>query len=107
VRLTRSYRFPILGASALEKCGTRKGNSLPKDAGTEQNAKMKELSALSGQDFDRKFIEHNVKDHENDIKVFQHYAREESDPGVKALAERGVKMLKEHLKMAQQIQQKL
>lgn len=91
----------------IERFGAQKNIPRPKDIGSEQNAKMKELSDLSGQDFDRKFIEHNVKDHENDIKVFQHYAREESDPDIKALAERGVKMLTEHLKMTKQIQQKL
>lgn len=91
----------------IEQCGAGKNIPLPKDVKSEQNAKMQELSALSGQDFDRKFIEHNVKDHEEDIKVFQHYASEESDPDIKALAERGVRMLTEHLKMAKQTQQKL
>lgn len=52
-------------------------------------------------------MEHNVRDHENDIKVFQHYASEESNDNIKALAERGVRMLTEHLKMAEQILQKL
>lgn len=91
----------------IERCSAGKSISLPKDAEPEQHAKMQELSGLSGQDFDRQFIEHNVKDHEKDIKVFQHYASEESDSGIKALAERGVRMLTEHLKMAKQIQQKL
>ena len=30
-------------------------------------------------DFDRRFVEQNLQDHENDLKVFKHYAAEEKD----------------------------
>ncbi|HEY8100670.1 MAG TPA: DUF4142 domain-containing protein [Burkholderiaceae bacterium] len=91
----------------IEQLCSQKNIELPQDVNPQQSSSMKELLALSGQDFDKRFIEQNVQDHENDIKVFKHYAEKADDADVKALAAKGVKMLTEHLKMAKQISEKL
>jgi predicted outer membrane protein len=91
----------------IEQLCSKKNVELPQNVNPEQSAAMKELLPLSGQEFDRKFMEHNVQDHERDIKVFKHYAEQEGDADIKALAAKGVKMLTEHLKMAKQISNKL
>jgi putative membrane protein len=91
----------------IELLCSQKNIPLPKDLSAEHKTKMNELSSLSEENFDRKFIEHNVKDHETHIKVFEHYANEESDSDIKTLAKKGVKMLSEHLKMAKHIEQQM
>jgi predicted outer membrane protein len=91
----------------IEKLAGRKAADLPKDEKREHKKLMQEMSKLSGSEFDGRFIEYNVREHEKDIKVFQHYAGQESDKAVKAMAEQGVHMLEQHLKMAQDIRQRL
>jgi predicted outer membrane protein len=90
----------------IEQLCSARNLDLPKDMKPEQSAMMQQLSELSGQEFDKKFIEHNVEMHENDIKVFKHYA-EQKDDEVSALAQKGVKILTKHLNMAKQASKKL
>lgn len=91
----------------IEQLASRKKIDLPKKVSSEDKSSTAEMAKLNGQDFDRQFIEHNVKDHENDIKVFRHYAEQESDADIRSLAEKGVKMLTHHLNMAKGIEKKL
>ena len=58
-------------------------------------------------DFDRRFVEQNLEDHENDLKVFKHYAAEERDQDIKAMAEMGEKMYTKHLKMVKELEKRL
>lgn len=91
----------------IEQMASRKNLSLPKNMGSEKSSTIQEMSKLSGADFDKKFMEHNVKDHENDIKVFKHYAGQEQDADIKAIAEKGVGILTQHLDMAKDIHKSL
>jgi predicted outer membrane protein len=91
----------------IEQLANKQKLNLPKDVQSEDKSVMKELSGLSGQDFDRRFIEFNVKDHEKDVKVFKHYAEQEENSEIKALAEKGARTLDEHLKMAREIEKQL
>ncbi len=91
----------------IEQLARKKQFDLPKDASADDDAKMEELAGLSDQDFDRKFIEHNVRNHQKDIKIFQHYAQQETDAEIKAFAEKGEKMLSQHLNMAKDIGKRL
>ena len=80
----------------IEQLAGRKNLSLPTDVSDEDRSVMDRLSTLDGPDFDRQFIEHNVKEHEKDIKVFRHYAEQEQDPELKAMAGKGEQMLAQH-----------
>jgi predicted outer membrane protein len=91
----------------IEQLCSEKNLDLPKDLKPEQSATMQQLSELSGQAFDKKFIEHNAEMHENDIKVFKHYAEQKGDDEVSALAQKGAKILTKHLSMAKQISKNL
>lgn len=91
----------------IEQLAGKKKADLPTEEKPEHKSVMQELSGLSGQEFDSRFIEYNVAEHEKDVKVFQHYAEQASDDAVKALAEKGVRTLRDHLKMAKEIKQRL
>lgn len=84
----------------IEQLAGRKNISLPTDVSDEDRAALDRLSKLDGPGFDRQFIEHNVQEHEKDIKVFRHYAEQEQDPELKAMAGKGEQMLSQHLIIA-------
>lgn len=91
----------------FEQVAGKMNIDLPKQEEDEDKKVMQEMQKLSGAEFDRKFIQHNVEDHEKDVKVFRHYAKEAGDEQIRNLAAEGVQRLGEHLKMAQEIARKL
>jgi putative membrane protein len=87
----------------IEQLCSRKNIDLPKDVNSAQSSTMQQLLKLSGIEFDRQFIDHNVKEHEKNIKIFQHYADQERDAQIRLLAEKGAKTLARHLEMAKRL----
>ena len=65
------------------------------------------LSGLSGAGFDRAYIDHMVKDHKEDIELFEKQAKNGKQGDVKQFAKQTLPTLQEHLKEAQQIQKSL
>ena len=61
---------------------------------------VSKLSALSGAEFDRKYMEHMVKDHEKDVAAFERESTKGSDSDIKAWAAKTLPTLREHLQMA-------
>ncbi len=78
----------------------------PKKMRAEHAGMIREMSRLMGEEFDRRFMEQNLQYHENDLKVFQHYAQEEGEGPVKELADAGVKLFGKHLKMVKELARK-
>lgn len=91
----------------LEQLAEKKKLTLTKAITDQHAAEVKKMSGLPAREFDRRFMELNVKDHENDLKVFKHYAAAEQDDDIKALAEKGVHMFTRHLKMAKELEKKV
>lgn len=65
------------------------------------------LSKKSGQDFDREFVDHAVKMHQDDVKDFEKEAKDAKDPDVRNFAAQVLPKLREHLAMAQRLQQSI
>jgi len=65
------------------------------------------LSKESGADFDKKFINDMVDDHQEDIKMFEKKAKDADDPQVRDFASRVLPHLQEHLQMAQDLKNQL
>jgi len=82
------------GIVLSEIAGSKKGNDSSVD---------KHLAKLSGAEFDKAFASHMVKDHETDIKKFEHEASKGTDADVKAFAEKCLPTLREHLAAAKQL----
>jgi putative membrane protein len=61
------------------------------------------LNQAKGADFDRNYVQMMVKDHEEDVAMFQQAANSLPDPEVKAFAARTLPILKEHLAMIKKI----
>jgi putative membrane protein len=91
----------------LKSLASQKNVTLPEDIGRENEALKTRLSKLSGPEFDKAYINAMVRDHNKDVKEFEHQANVASDPDVKAFASKTLPTLKEHQKMAHELQVKL
>jgi putative membrane protein len=80
------------------------GMKTPSQADFKEQTTYVELAALSGEAFDRHFIQSMVKDHEEDIAKYQNEARSGSGPAA-AYARSILPDLRKHLEMAQRLQQ--
>jgi len=65
------------------------------------------LAKLNGAAFDREYMSDMVKDHEKDVKEFEHESTSGKDPDLKAFAGKTLPTLQDHLKMAKETQSKL
>jgi len=62
------------------------------------------LAKLEGAEFDRQFAHWMVKDHEEAVNLFSAEAKDGKDEDLKAFATKTLPTLKEHLKMAQELE---
>jgi putative membrane protein len=73
----------------------------------ESMAAIDAIANLPDQDFDRHFVEQNVRDHASQLEIFHRCATREQDSDLRTLAEKGEKMLSRHLQMARRIEERL
>jgi putative membrane protein len=86
----------------LQQIASSKGVTLPTSPDSKHQEALKELRGLSGDKFDRKYVEQaGVKDHKASLSLFQEGAKNAKDPQLKAYFEKQVPHIKEHLAMAQ------
>lgn len=87
-----------------QKVAQELGVTPPDAPGIKQKAVYTELSALSGETFDKHFVKAMVKDHQEDIAKYEKEANTGSGPAA-AYAKQILPDLHKHLKMAEQLQQ--
>jgi len=87
----------------LMQLASKKGVTLPKKMGKKGREALDKLAKLSGPDFDKAYLETEIRDHSKDLSAFQKEAKEGKDPDVKAWAAKGVEAIEEHLKMARDL----
>lgn len=78
----------------------------PTGMGSHQSTYDK-LKGLTGDDFDREFVEDMVSDHEKDVSTFQKESQNSSDADVKAFAAKTLPVLQKHLDTVKGIQGKM
>lgn len=88
----------------LKKIAAAKNVALPKDVSPAAREHYKMLERLSGAAFDKSFTEHMVKDHEDGISAFEKEASSGEDDQLKNFASSTLPKLREHLKIAEQLQ---
>lgn len=91
----------------LKAIAEAKGITLPDSLDQDQQHTLDELSKLSGEEFDRTYMDEMVKDHEVDVAAFRLQAESGEDPDLRAFAEETLPTLEEHLSLAQEIDQKM
>jgi putative membrane protein len=87
----------------LKTLAASKGIAIPKELQAEHKAKHDQLSKLSGEDFDRRYMNEMVKAHEATVTKFEHETRTGSDDDIKQFAKDTLPTLREHLGQAQKV----
>ena len=91
-------------AAKLRSLASAKGATIPAEMAERENTTVQQLSGVSGPEFDRTFAQDMVQGHTDAIKEFQQAAESLSDPGVREYAKNTLPTLKEHLRMAKDMQ---
>lgn len=87
----------------LKSLAQSKTITLPTAIGAKHKATVDRLSKLSGEAFDRAYVQEMLKDHQKDVAAFRTESRTGRDPEVKAWAGKTLPTLEEHLKMIQDL----
>lgn len=87
----------------IEMLAQRMQVPFPKKVRPEHIALINRMGGLQGDAFDRQFIAHNLRYHQNDLKVFAHYAAQADGGELRALAEAGVRVFQEQLRLVQKL----
>jgi len=75
----------------------------PLQPNAEEAGKKRELSGMSGREFDRAYVAAMVEDHQKAVGAFKDEAKNGKDTEVQKLAGTTLPTLEEHLKMAQDL----
>jgi len=73
----------------------------------EHEKMAKRLATMTGSAFDREFAAGQVKDHEAAVDLFKRQSKDGKDDDLKAFAKKHLPHLKEHLKMAKDLNDKV
>jgi putative membrane protein len=77
----------------------------PTEPSLAQRGKLKALGTLDGNHFDKNFADSvGVSAHKDTVSLFEKEATKGTDPDLKAYAAKTLPTLKDHLKMAQDLQ---
>lgn len=82
----------------LDSLVHKKGGTTSDTLDREHQAKLDELSALNGKEFERKFHDEQVKAHDEAIRLFEKESKEADDPDMRAFANRLLPTLRAHRK---------
>ena len=91
----------------LMQVASAKGWALPTALDAKHQADVQKLSALSGDKFDKTYVDMMLKDHKKDVPEFQKESAGGADADVKAFAARTTPTLQDHLQMIQRIHDKM
>jgi putative membrane protein len=98
-RMVKDHTAANQRLMSLEEGSSR---TLPKQMEQKHEAMLDKLSQLSGDEFDRQYMQGQVQDHQAAVKLFASEATKPSGP-VDALAGELLPALRQHLQMAEEI----
>jgi len=80
----------------------REGLTLPTKLDAKYDAIVTRFNAKSGAEFDKAYIAHMVKNHADELTLFESASRL-SDPGIAGFAQKSLSMLQEHEQLAEHL----
>lgn len=81
----------------LKALAGRKNITIPARLGDDEQKEIDELAKLSGSEFDKKYVDMMVEDHEDDVKLFKEASEDSDDADLKAFAAKTLPTLQKHL----------
>jgi putative membrane protein len=91
----------------LKQLAQQKKWKLPTDMSSNQKMIYNSLHDKAGADFDREYAKLMVKDHDEDVKMFEAYSEHGKDADLKSFASSTVSTLRDHQQMARSNASKL
>jgi putative membrane protein len=85
----------------LKQLASTKNVQLPTELEGKEKSTYERLSKLSGDRFDREYMQRMIDDHKEDVGAFQKQADKGDNADVKSFAAKTLPTLKEHLELAQ------
>jgi putative membrane protein len=85
----------------LKSLAAQKGITLPAMIMEKHQKMVNDLTAKTGKDFDKEYMNRMVDDHKEDIDAFEKAAEKGNDADLKAFAAKTIPTLKQHLEMAE------
>jgi putative membrane protein len=85
----------------LKSIASQKGITLPTSIDASAKAKMDKMAKMSGDAFDKAYMDDMLKDHKHDVAEFRKEANGGKDADIKGFAGKTLPTLEEHLKMAE------
>jgi putative membrane protein len=87
----------------LKQLAASKGVEVPTSLNSKDEATKNRLAKLSGNAFDRAYMQDMVKDHTQDVSEFKKASQTAKDPDVKSWASETLPTLEDHLKTAKSV----
>ena len=87
----------------MKEVAQKESVSVPTGIPAKDKALETKLQSLSGDAFDKAYIQAMVKDHRHDLSEFKKEANSGNDTNIKDAASHGAEVISEHLKMAEQM----
>jgi putative membrane protein len=91
----------------LAQLAAQKGIGVPDKLDKKSQAKVDELSKLSGAKLDKQYMSEMVAVHGHDVAAFQKQAKAAQDPDLAALVNSALPTLQDHLALAKQLEARL
>ena len=96
-----------LANEELKALAAKKNITLPSSVGKDELKIKDELTRKAAKDFDKAYVDAMVKDHKNDIKLFEDGSKKLKDNELKAFVDRTLPTLRKHLTDVEALQKKV
>jgi putative membrane protein len=84
----------------LQRIAQNEGVAVPTETDPEHSKMRADLSKLKGEEFDQRYMQSMVKDHQKAVALLEKEAKTGQNQDLKAFAESTLPVIKEHLQMA-------
>jgi putative membrane protein len=91
----------------LGELAQKEGVVLPQELDKKHQDALDKLAREAGAKLDRAYIDGAITEHKDDVKAFQHEAKDGKNPDIKQFAAANLPVLEEHLNLARQTQDRL
>jgi putative membrane protein len=97
----RMVRDHSKAGDQLKMIASKKGVTLRDSMNARDKALYDRLSRLSGEAFDKAYMQAMIEDHQQDVSDFRQESQSAKDPDVRQFASTALPTLQEHLRLAQ------
>ena len=104
---SKNFPYSTKSEDELKKIATAKFVTLPDSISADEKKLEADLSAKTGADFDKAYVDAMVKDHKEDIAAFEEASKKVTYPELQAFITKTLPVLHKHLDAIQKIHDKM